>query len=118
MKPKRVPTIKVLRAARKIVANEGTWTSGVFAKDAANVTIACTDPLAARWCAVGAVQVSRHRFGLPNWEDADPLLCALDRIAQLEYGNNANLACVNDDIGRDAVLGIFDIAIRELGYEP
>lgn len=113
---KPVPTIEVLRAARKLVANEETWCKGSFARNSDG------EPTGTRWsdaksfCVSGAISVACDSFGLDG-KSRDPLYEALRVLAHNMYGVPW-LHVANDNLGRLAALSIIDAAIAELGEKP
>lgn len=115
---KRVPTINVLRAARKLVANPNAWTRGVPARNLQGVPTYVDSMDAAYWCAEGALLLSARELGLTQ-EDLEPLWRPFSRLYMRNtprnmYRPGLSLAGVNDVCGRLAVLAVLDSAIREL----
>ncbi len=106
-----VPTIKVLRGARKLVANELTWTKDRTARTVDGSGCEPTDSHAAAFSADGAIVRVGRRLGLSG-DDLSPLFGAMAAIA------GDTLDVINDFRGRRAALSVIDAAIRELGYTP
>ena len=106
-----VRTIKVLRAARKLVANPKTWTQLAAARDPDGEAQPATSPDAVCWCAWGAMVQSAVRLGLST-RDTDPLDDALNKLA--ERRGFSGLIGANDQHGRLAALQVIDDAIAEL----
>lgn len=119
-----VQTIRVLRAARKLVANENTWTQCTMVRDASGRSVFVDDALHKlmrdrgpfAFCALGAVRYAGQKAGLTRHE-IEPLAIALDRIAFRDF-SRISLVALNDHEGREPALAVIDTAIRELGYEP
>jgi hypothetical protein len=101
-----VKTIKVLRAARKLVADERTWTTGWFARDAIGRQTQADDPKANKWCVLGAIR--------KHCTEQDLLLLwkPLDILADRRGWDGVIQA--NDRHGRKAALRVLDDAIAEL----
>ncbi len=112
-----IPTIKVLRGARKLVANPKTWTREADAKTADGDTVDATNTKACRFCAEGAIIRSANDLGLNGFYAYYAMKPSLSRLAT-RLGLGAPLAVVNDKRGRRAALSVIDAAIRELGYTP
>ena len=106
-----VRTIKVLRAARKLVANPKTWTSGAAARDGDGYALPSNNPRAVCWCAWGAMVKSAVSLGLSS-RDTDPLDNALCRLAK--RSGFGDIVQANDIHGRLAALQVIDDAIAEL----
>lgn len=112
---KAVPTIDVLRAARKLVANEETWCRNRNAVDARDESVDSDDASAVRWCVVGATLKVAREADLGS-ECQDAALNALSRASRLLFAMGPQSA--NDHLGRLAALSIIDAAIAELGEAP
>ena len=106
-----VRTIKVLRAARKLVANPETWTSGANARDRSGLALGSTSAGAVCWCAYGAVIRSAVSLGV-HARAVDDLDDFLNRLAARR--NLGSLVEANDRHGRLAALQVIDDAIAEL----
>ena len=112
-----VPTIKVLREARKLVADEKTWCRGTLARDAHGTPCAMLDAAAKCYCASGAIGFACMRCGVDAHIDRDPLFIALSKLSRSMFGEQF-LHRVNDNYGRLAALSVIDAAIAELGETP
>jgi hypothetical protein len=90
-------TLDVLRDARAIIEDPARWWQG----SAANET--CT-----RFCAMGAI-----RIGLGRWDDVGTAAWeALDAASGDLHGYALSLVSrVNDQVGHEAVLRVYDRAI-------
>jgi hypothetical protein len=51
-------TVEILRAARARIEREEHWTKDATARDGAGFLVMSTDPIACRWCALGALHVT------------------------------------------------------------
>lgn len=90
---------KRLLAARALVADEKTWTTGAAARDSKGCPVTLTNPSATRWCALGALGAS----GL-----------GLDVVDICDAFCDINLTHTNDVLGREAVLAVFDRVLEEM----
>lgn len=93
----------ILRAARARIEDPKNWTQGDFAKLADGRGATSYDPDAVCWCAIGAV---RAEAGLRDEVVERYLVDA----AQNHFSRRSP-AMVNDCIGHDAVLQMYDAAI-------
>ena len=100
--------LTTLTKARALISNEGNWTQRAFAKDGKGRIVPFRDKLATRFCAEGACH--RASKGFPT-----AALQILERAAQSMAGKSSKLPTVwaiNDDMGHEAVLEMFDRAIK------
>jgi hypothetical protein len=102
---------EILRAARERITPKGRWTTDAYARRAGDEA---ADPLgkcAVRWCAIGALVREEGVAGLwverPGNVGADFL-----RDAAREIFGLSSPTTVNDEIGHDAVLQMYDRAIE------
>jgi len=99
---------QIIARALELISDEARWTRGAMARTADGRPCGCLDPLAARFCAVGAL----HRA-------AAELIGAhvFERVVEAEeFVLTANksvfgLPCVNDIEGREAVIAMFKVAL-------
>lgn len=56
MIPLTMNTIEVLRAAREVISDPKRWTQGHFARTVEGLLASADSPVAASWCAIGAVR--------------------------------------------------------------
>lgn len=118
MKPRRDPVTDLLRRARRRITDPARWCQRTYAADAQGYGRRASDRTATRWCAVGALQAeSYHAAGLVVREAHR----RLNGAAELPEAPNAEgvpiryqrVEWVNDHLGHDAVLEVYDAAIRE-----
>ena len=122
---KEVRTLRVLRAARKLVASAKTWTLRYYALTSWGQVVNPADPNASCFCGMGAV--CHAIASLCGFESAslDPgitdfyevpgfydLEKALNVLSVRLYG--MSLYAANDRLGRVAALAVLDAAILEL----
>lgn len=102
-------SLELLTHARKLIADEKSWTKGTLARDAFGQEISADDPKACKFCAVGAIERAT---------------CDLDAVGQLyavrvlrdTLGLTTNIPEWNDDDARThaEVLAGFDAAIQNV----
>ena len=101
--------IECLRGARDILARDGAWTRGAFARDNLHRPCSAGSGEAVTFCAIGACQrVVRH---LPYQEGSNTLDAA---ITHLHRCAGMAIDTYNDmlETKRDEVVGMFDCAIE------
>jgi len=104
-------TLEVLKDARNLIADKGRWCRGYAALAESGHPVRAHSDRAVRWCAVGAV---RHIVG-DDW-DAKSIrsIRQMLNIVSEELHGKENLVLVNDHDGHEAVLKVFDEAIKLL----
>jgi len=101
-------TVEILEAARDLIANPARWTQGDFARDEGGVGVNADNGDAVCWCAVGGVRKVAESIG----ELYEPNIL-LDRASgELYPESESNVVWVNDRLGHDAVLRVYDRAIE------
>jgi hypothetical protein len=122
----RVPTIKVLRAARRTISRKSRWCRYVGAETRDGATTLCESPEAVRWCALGAIGKAAADLKVFDRKKVDPftkedvylgqsaLIQSLNLISRRLFPFSSKLQNVNDRIGREAALAVLDAAIAEL----
>lgn len=91
-----------LKAARKLLSNEENFCTGSYAKTEDGVSIPPESTLATKFCALGAI----IRCEIPYFS------VKLNQKASKMFGTN--IAEVNDRLGREKVLEVFDACIKDL----
>lgn len=109
----RPNAVTVARAARALIAHPDRWTIGSYARTATGTKCTPDDPLAARWCALGARNLASEGA---DHEVSDAVESALRRAAR-ELRDGGGPAIVNDRQGHAAVLKMWDRAIALLEQE-
>jgi hypothetical protein len=96
--------LRVLRAARELIADPERWTQGEYARDADGKPVDDGDERAVRWCATGAI-----------WRTAPSgsVACRTIQLAAevARRAHDMGLMQVNDRLGHQAVLRVLDQAI-------
>lgn len=105
---------KILKEAREYVANPETWTKGTSSVDAYGNWVRPTDPRACRWCSTGAVHKVLHEHDMDYHEATREVLGLLDETAELLFPEWGSVVDVNDLVGREEALAVFDATIKEL----
>jgi hypothetical protein len=94
-------TSEFLKKAKEKILDPSHWCSGVYAEDNAGNSIDVKSPKATRWCAYGAI------------DSMDVVDTYADRILSNSSIRlyHMELASVNDSLGHEAVIKIYDAAI-------
>lgn len=105
-----------LRKARTLLGEQSKWIKNYEGRDAHGEGVRATDPSAVQWCAIGAIKVGRTAQGLCyealiRQIKLDPGWLQYDRIGI------GSIAEVNDYLGYEAVLEMFDRAIEKTELE-
>jgi hypothetical protein len=108
-------TVGILRAARHRIESPRRWCQGSFAVRG-SLIVKPASKRATRWCAVGAVhaELGTDPYTWPNVPS--PVLAALWDAAKALYSEGTWM--VNDFRGHDAILRVFDEAIRRAEEAP
>lgn len=101
-----------LQEARELIAKEENWCKGKFAVDKHGYSVAVNAPTACKWCAAGAIERSAgggqpHNTG--RHETAHRQLSE----AAIYLFNEPAISIVNDQLGHEETLLMFDVAIRK-----
>lgn len=108
--------VRVVRAARRRIADKRQWTSGAAAKDANGYSINVRSPNAVAWCATGALQRAALDLGAEEGVAAD----LFGLVAH--YGDGRPLVEINDGggpgSGHGAVLAAFDDYLFAHNVDP
>lgn len=104
----------ILVAGRAKIANPEDWTQGVLARDSRGVSIAPESPKACTFCAAGAI-LSVCPEGMDTLSRYRHLWKKLDSAALQLY--HVYVHDVNDLIGHEAVLRVYDHAINEISED-
>jgi hypothetical protein len=101
---------QIIARALEIISDESKWTRGSMARMADGTACACLDPLAVRFCAVGALYRAAGELLSSNGFDR-----ALEAEHLVQAGSNAlhGLPSINDVEGRDAVIAMFKVALGQ-----
>jgi len=123
--PKDTETVRaVLTDARAFIADEATWTKGAGARNAKGVPVSSWDDEAVCFCTIGAVARAAYQRGLSDEMHAMVRLDeAARRVHDLPPGDRPMpeflrpAAYVNDYLGREAALAMFDNALENLTHD-
>lgn len=101
--------LEALRAARNLIADQSKWTTGQSARNASGQPVIANDPGAVCWCSIGALShVVVHNSQLFHLATDE-----LERVAH-DISGGYSIVHVNDYLGHDAALNMFDRAIAQL----
>lgn len=98
---------EILRRARDRIKDPANWTKEVYARDGYGREVDPPDPEACSWCAIGSVMCE---MGIFLSEYADMVRCA--PVGYLFSVAGVHIPSINDDYGHDAVMGMFEEAIK------
>lgn len=101
---------QILEAARALLSDPSHWTQRVSARDSAGLPVAFNEPRACKFCAGGAVAKVAINMPGPEYEQA---IAAMYAAAKHDL-NAGGLVQVNDYMGYEATLRMFDKAIERL----
>lgn len=103
--------IDILKAARETISVPERWTTVFRARTMGGQACESSNPIAACWCAEGAVVKAARSAG------CDPFTLA-SLLETLDETSNAigypHIAAANDIGGRDVAIAVLDRAIAEL----
>jgi hypothetical protein len=108
-------TTAIIERARDLIADRKHWCRFALAKDKYGQHVNATDPMARRFCAVGALIATANEL------TSDPLQAnALGRLAANIVSSRGEwtLLAVNDFRGHAAVIAFFDKAIAQARERP
>jgi hypothetical protein len=100
---------QIIARALEIVSDEAHWTRVSLARTAEGRSCACFDPLAARFCAVGALLRAAG-----EWLGGDGFARALEAEKFVLAANNRSDECmqrINDIEGREVIVAMFKVAL-------
>lgn len=104
-------TKQILQDARKLISDPSNWTKESNARDRSGLVVWFDDAKAVCWCANGAI-----RLQLKDRYNKDDYLKAVEAMtdAAIElYG--IGMINVNDILGHQQILNVFDLAIKRQG---
>jgi hypothetical protein len=120
-------TLEILTQARALLVDPARWTQHALARDANGDDkpishpysdnpywdgICGYDTTACSWCALGALEkVTNESLNTASNTVPHPALRALHRAAEQLY--SLGTPEVNDTLGHDAVLAVYDLAIKD-----
>lgn len=117
----------VLREAYEMIRDEGAWCTGTLATNDDGLDIAPHDPKATRHCAMGAVHAARFGQTWPGrhwrYDEATAFgreVKALEDAARALFPQYEDLpdmqpvVKINDELGHEAIMQVFEKAIVEL----
>ena len=93
--------------ARKLIENKENWIRGLLAADVNNIPVKPENYKACKFCALGAL----GRVCPTNFEIQSKAIDILSNVARKLY-KTESITCVNDSLGHQAVLNLFDEAIK------
>lgn len=104
--------LEILIEARALIADKSHWTHEVFANTSNGIPVLPNSHRATKWCAIGALRKivgddSNSLHGI------DSPIRQLNLVALDLY--QMNIANVNDRLGHQSVLKVYDLAIKTSG---
>jgi len=107
--------LTVLREARELISDPKRWTRAELARDATQHGVRANSVGATCWCALGAVlKVTDTKLAYQVWDF--PATKVLMRAAKSEFGPY-DIPAVNDLLGHEATIRMFDAAIASAEKE-
>lgn len=117
------PLTQLLIKARQRIAKEENWGRGAYARNAAGYGVDVLAPEAVCWCAVGALE-AECKHHMPSWlvmgkpkihPIYQPAHLLLQQAAAKVVGPGRvySITVVNDSMGHEAVVRMYNIAIKE-----
>ena len=103
--------VEALRQARALIADPARWCQYEGARGRSGRGVDLLGRSAVAWCALGALERVCWRLGVGLIGPRERLDRAAKHVAKREYGSSP--ALVNDRLGHDAVLRMYDLAIGE-----
>lgn len=101
-------TVEALRIAKTRIADPDHWCQRSFARDASGEDVGWYSQYAVKWCAEGAL---RATVGDAH-EVSDLLTAAAREVLGKAVSDIAPVPTVNDQLGHDAVMEMYDRAIE------
>jgi hypothetical protein len=106
--------LELLTKSRNRIASRDNWCTGTAAKTAHGTPCSTTQQTAVRFCALGALwsfdRVSADESAKASIIAAEKAL----RRASIDLFNEKSVVDVNDQLGHEAVLKVYDRAIQEV----
>lgn len=102
--------VSILRDARALITDPTNWTVGVDARSKTGRSVAPSSKRAVCWCAQGAVE----RVGVVGSDEFRRAFKAMSRAATKMMGGFTEPFEINDTVGYEATLQMFDLAIRDV----
>jgi hypothetical protein len=100
-------TSEILRQARARIADPSKWCQGDYAVDANGEGTFYEGHTACRWCAKGSLYLEMCKLDLMGKQRSPCSL--LEAVSQHLYGKY--VTTINDDIGHETVMQLYDAAI-------
>lgn len=101
--------LEVLEQARDLLSNKARWTQDYFARDEGDCVVSTTSRAAVCWCAFGAVEKVTGQCEPTSFGPNAFLCSAASELFPISEGNPA---IVNDRLGYEATMQMFDRAIE------
>ena len=104
-------TTRILIRARRRLADPERWTKGTTARDRRGRPVHPSSRAAVRWCAMGALHA--ECLTASTGDRFEEALRRLAAVIELDgWRRPPGIADLNDGLGHEAVLELFDAAIR------
>lgn len=104
-------TLEILKVARELISDRSHWTQGEYARDAKELPVNPNDESATCFCAVGAIAAVQNKR---VWLDGKRSAVDALGIGAKAIDQHITIVEVNDRMGHDATLKMFDIAIQKV----
>lgn len=107
----------LLIAARALIEDPSRWTTHSYAKDRDGHSVAEFSGQACKWCAAGALSRAIYdcegKYEFDQTEASNGAWSAIHRASHLRF-NHQSVITVNDQLGHEAVLQVYDDAIARV----
>ena len=112
----RTQAVDILRDAQERIRDIKNWTIGKPAVDSDGFLVVTYSPKACKWCATGTMVLTVYKKS-PTLEAESLAYKTINDIAAQSFPDSSyrgTIVWINDYIGHDAVIAIFDKAIANL----
>lgn len=113
---------EIVSYALDIIRDRSCWTQDAIARDQRGVSVFSYEPTAVAWCAEGAIQRAMGFSELSRRNDMaryDEILAKLSDVGCQMYPERGLRLVhhLNDDLGHDEIVAIFEKALVKLGSD-
>ena len=110
---KRDLMIKIMKDARDVILEPGSWCVGFYAKDANGENVESNSPLACQWCSSGAL---RRALRMNEFSSLHNIFYDIVDILSEAMGGE-DIITFNDSSSHGEVLSAWDEAIKSLEFK-
>lgn len=114
-------TYHILEESVSIILDPARWTVGTFARDDYGAQCTATSRVACSWCALGIVDFITYKLTRTMPINRDGLRTDateyLNKAVSILFGPSYSIAKVNDDLGWNAVIRMYALALKIVSGE-